>query len=301
MPTDEGSSAQGGSESAADTAFSPDAGRFERNAGAKESGLESEEGGAALPDAESVMEGDGTPLELETNTHAVQAALYLVGTPIGNLADITLRALEVLKTVDAIACEDTRHSGRLLAHHGVRSRLISLNEHNEARRIPELVSHVAQGGSVALISDAGMPTVSDPGQRLVQAFVAAGLRVEPIPGPSAVLSALAASGLPTTPFYFGGFLPHKKGQRAKELGSALQREATSVYFESPYRLVDTLAMLAEQAPEHRVVVARELTKRFEEFQRGPARNVLLHYQTRVPKGEITLVIAPSELPKWVTW
>jgi 16S rRNA (cytidine1402-2'-O)-methyltransferase len=154
---------------------------------------------------------------------------------------------------------------------------------------------------VALISDAGMPTVSDPGQRLVQAVVAAGLRVEGIPGPSAVLTALAASGLPTTPFYFGGFLPHKKGQRNTELAHALQRESTSVYFESPYRIVDTLAMIAEQSPEHRVVVARELTKKFEEFQRGPARNVLSHYQTKTPKGEITLVIAPRELPKWVTW
>jgi 16S rRNA (cytidine1402-2'-O)-methyltransferase len=230
-----------------------------------------------------------------------QAALYLVATPIGNLADITLRALDVLRRVDLVACEDTRHSGRLLQHHGLRARLISLNEHNEARRIPELLAHIAQGGSVALISDAGMPTVSDPGQRLVQSAVAAGHRVEPIPGPSAVLSALAASGLPTTPFYFGGFLPHKKGQRAKEMTAALQRDCTSVYFESPYRLVDTLAMLAEQAPEHRVVVARELTKKFEEFQRGPAHSVLSHFQGRTPKGEITLVIAPRELPRWITW
>lgn len=230
-----------------------------------------------------------------------QSILYLVATPIGNLADITLRALEVLKQVDIIACEDTRHSGRLLSHHGIRNRLISLNEHNEARRIPELLGHIEKGGRVALISDAGMPTVSDPGQRLVQGAVAAGLRIETIPGASAVLSALAASGLPTTPFYFGGFLPHKKGQRATEVTAAVQRDCTSVYFESPYRLVDTLAMIAEQAPEHRVVVARELTKKFEEFQRGPARNVLLHYQGRAPKGEITLVIAPSALPKWITW
>ncbi|MDZ4290135.1 MAG: 16S rRNA (cytidine(1402)-2'-O)-methyltransferase [Prosthecobacter sp.] len=232
---------------------------------------------------------------------SAQPALYLVATPIGNLADITLRGLEVLRRVDAIACEDTRHSGRLLQHHGIRSRLISLNEHNEARRIPELIAHIEHGGSVALISDAGMPTVSDPGQRLVQSVVAAGLKVEPIPGPSAVLSALAASGLPTTPFYFGGFLAHKKGQRAKELLAALQRECTSVYFESPYRLVDTLGMIAEHAPNHRVVVARELTKKFEEFRRGPAQNVLLHYQGKAPKGEITLVIAPFELPKWITW
>jgi 16S rRNA (cytidine1402-2'-O)-methyltransferase len=116
-----------------------------------------------------------------------------------------------------------------------------------------------------------------------------------------VLTALAASGLPTTPFYFGGFLPHKKGQREKELVAAMSRDCTSIYFESPYRIVDTLQMLTTHGPEHRVVVARELTKKFEEFQRGPARNVLLHYQTKTPKGEITLVIAPRELPKWVTW
>jgi 16S rRNA (cytidine1402-2'-O)-methyltransferase len=232
---------------------------------------------------------------------AIEPALYLVGTPIGNLADITLRALETLKRVDLIACEDTRHSGRLLSHHSIRSRLVSLNEHNEARRIPELISHLQNGGSAALISDAGMPTISDPGQRLVQSIVAAGLKVESLPGPSAVLTALAASGLPTVPFYFGGFLPHKKGQREKELQAALAREATSLYFESPYRLVDTLSMISAIQPAHRIVVARELTKKFEEFRRGPAQQVLTHYQTRPPKGEITLLIAPSQLPKWITW
>lgn len=258
---------------------------------------ETDESDAIAADAAEDAADTGLPL----TAGALPPALYLVGTPIGNLADITLRALHILKCAGVVACEDTRHSGRLLAHHGIRARLLSLNEHNEARRIPELLDHLRQGGSVALISDAGMPTVSDPGQRLVQAAVAAGLRVEGIPGPSAVLTALAASGLPTTPFQFGGFLPHKKGQRASELAAALQRDCTSVYFESPYRLVDTLAMLAEQAPEHRVVVARELTKKFEEFQRGPARIVLSHYQTKPPKGEITLVIAPRELPKWITW
>jgi len=229
---------------------------------------------------------------------SLQSALYLVATPIGNLADITLRALHVLRSAGVVACEDTRHTGRLLSHHGVRARLLSLNEHNEARRIPELLAHLQAGGSAALVSDAGMPTVSDPGQRLVHAAVAAGLRVESVPGPSAVLAALAASGLPVTPFYFGGFLPHKKGQRSRELGQALERDCTSVYFESPYRLVDTLALLAEADPERRVVVARELTKKFEEFRRGPARNVLCHFQSKAPKGEITLLISPRELPKW---
>jgi 16S rRNA (cytidine1402-2'-O)-methyltransferase len=189
----------------------------------------------------------------------------------------------------------------LLKHHDIRARLISLNEHNEALRIPQLIEHIRQGGSVALISDAGMPTVSDPGQRLVGATVGAGLHVEGIPGPSAVLTALAASGLPTTPFYFGGFLPHKKGARTTELTAALQRDCTSVFFESPYRLADTLAILAEAAPDRRIVVARELTKKFEEFRRGPAGILLSHYQTKPPKGEITLLIAPVEPPKWLTW
>lgn len=256
---------------------------------------------AASQMAEEPCDEDLGEIGLGEASSALQPALYLVATPIGNLADITLRALDVLKNVSVIACEDTRHSGRLLSAHQIRSRLISLNEHNEARRIPELISHIQSGGSVALISDAGMPTVSDPGQRLVQSIVAAGLKVESLPGPSAVLTALAASGLPTTPFYFGGFLPHKKGQREKEIQAAMLRDCTSVYFESPYRIVDSLDMVARTAPEHRVVVARELTKKFEEFQRGPARQVLSHYQTKTPKGEITFIIAPAELPKWITW
>jgi 16S rRNA (cytidine1402-2'-O)-methyltransferase len=231
----------------------------------------------------------------------IAAGLHLVATPIGNMRDITLRAIDVLKAADLVACEDTRHSGMLLKHHGIHARLVSLNEHNEAVRIPQLLDHMRQGGSVALISDAGMPTVSDPGQRLVGATVNAGLHVEGIPGPSAVLTALAASGLPTTPFYFGGFLPHKKGARTTELAAALQRDCTSVFFESPYRLVDTLAILADTAPDRRVVVARELTKKFEEFRRGPASILLSHFQTKTPKGEITLLIAPSDPPKWLIW
>ncbi|MDZ4403535.1 16S rRNA (cytidine(1402)-2'-O)-methyltransferase [Prosthecobacter sp.] len=231
----------------------------------------------------------------------LKPGLHLVATPIGNMRDITQRALDVLRAADLVACEDTRHSGMLLKHHDIRARLISLNEHNEAQRIPQLLDHMRQGGSVALISDAGMPTVSDPGQRLVGATVAGGLHVEGIPGPSAVLTALAASGLPTTPFYFGGFLPHKKGARATELTAALQRDCTSIYFESPYRLVDTLAILAEAGPERRVVVARELTKKFEEFRRGTAGILLSHFQVKPPKGEITLLIAPVESPKWLVW
>ncbi len=228
-------------------------------------------------------------------------SLSLVATPIGNLGDISARALDTLRTATQVACEDTRHSQRLLAHHGIRVPLISLNEHNEARRIPELLQALAGGARIALVSDAGMPTVSDPGQRLVQAVIAAGLPLIVVPGPCAVPTALAGSGLPVVPFYFGGFLPHKKGQREKELLRALERDCTSAYFESPYRLADSLEMLARHAPERRVVVARELTKHFEEFQRGTARFVLEHYTEKPPKGEITLLIAPAQLPKWILW
>lgn len=252
------------------------------------------------PNADLVVQGDAESGRVPSS-HRLVPGLHLVATPIGNLRDITLRALDTLGAADLVACEDTRHSGMLLKHHGIRARLVSLNEHNEALRIPQLLEHMRQGGSVALISDAGMPTVSDPGQRLVAAVVAAGLHVEGIPGASAVLTALSASGLPTTPFYFGGFLPHKKGARTTELTAALQRDCTSVFFESPYRLVDTLAILTEAAPLHRVVVARELTKKFEEFRRGPANILLTHFQTKPPKGEITLLIAPVDPPKWLVW
>lgn len=226
--------------------------------------------------------------------------LQLVATPIGNLGDLSQRAVETLRNSSLVACEDTRHTIHLLQHHGLHVPLISLNEHNEARRIPEFIKKMQDGEIIALVSDAGFPTVSDPGQRLVHATIHASISVDVIPGPSAVLTALAGSGLPTVPFYFGGFLPHKKGQRNKEMEIALQRDCTSIYFESPYRIVDTLQMLADHAPSHQVVVARELTKMFEEFQRGPAQSVLDHYRTKTPKGEITLLIAPHELPKWMT-
>ncbi len=224
--------------------------------------------------------------------------LQIVATPIGNLGDVTKRALETLRAADLIACEDTRHTIRLLQANDIRRPLISLNEHNEARRTPEIIERVRGGQRVALVSDAGMPTVSDPGQRLIFAVVSADLRVEVIPGPSAVLAALAGSGLPTTPFYFGGFLPHKKGARTTELTAATQRECTSIYFESPYRITDTLEILATLTPQHPVVVARELTKMHEEYRRGSAQLVHQHFAAKTPKGEICLLIAPAEMPKW---
>lgn len=238
---------------------------------------------------------------MELGDSARRGGLEIVATPIGHLGDLGHRALEVLRLAHRVACEDTRHSQRLLGHYGIRVPLVSLNEHNEARRIPELVAAMRAGETVALVSDAGMPTVSDPGQRLVQAVIAAGLRLTVVPGPSAVPTALAGCGLPVVPFYFGGFLPHKKGQREKELVAALERDCTSAYFESPYRLVDSLEMVARHEPERRVVVARELTKHFEEFQRGKAQFVLSHFQAKAPKGEITLLIGPREMPRWVLW
>jgi 16S rRNA (cytidine1402-2'-O)-methyltransferase len=243
--------------------------------------------------------GGGSPAE--SVPFALPRGLTIVATPIGNLADISHRALETLRTANQVACEDTRHSQRLLSHHGIRVPLISLNEHNEARRIPELLAGMAAGARVALISDAGMPTVSDPGQRLVQAVIGAGLPIQVVPGPSAVPTALAGSGLPVVPFYFGGFLAHKKGQREKELVLALARDCTSAYFESPYRLISTLEILERLDSQRLVVVARELTKHFEEFQRGTAQFLLNHFTRKPPKGEITLMLAPAELPKWVNW
>lgn len=262
-----------------------------------------EEDAAAQHEAGS----DAQALELEAptleaaNPGAEGPALYLVATPIGNLADISARALEVLQSCSLVACEDTRHSGRLLSAHGIRAKLLSLTEHNETQRSAQILGWLREGHRIALVSDAGMPTISDPGQRLVQSVVAAGLRVVPVPGANAVMAALSASGLPTVPFYFGGFLAHRKGQRDKELQAAIARDCTSLYFESPFRLVDSLGMIAATAPEHKVVVARELTKKFEEFTRGSAQQVLEHYRTHTPRGEITLLIAPAELPRWMQW
>jgi 16S rRNA (cytidine1402-2'-O)-methyltransferase len=231
---------------------------------------------------------------------ATPGTLYLVGTPIGNLADLTLRARGILATVDLIACEDTRHSLPLLQHHGIRKPLVSLHEHNEAGRSAQLLDDLRAGRSVAVISDAGMPLVSDPGQRLLHEIRRAGLPYEVIPGPSAPITALVGSGLPATAFFFGGFLPVKSGQRRRALEHALAREETSAFFESPHRLLSTLTTLAELAPDRPVCVARELTKKFQEFHTGPAVECLARFQARPPKGEITLVIAGTDLPRWMT-
>ena len=217
--------------------------------------------------------------------------LYVVGTPIGNLSDITLRALEVLKSVDLIAAEDTRHSGMLLKHFEIKKPFVSYHEHNEAMRAAQLIERIATGENIALITDAGMPGLSDPGARLIRECMKRELPFAIIPGPSSILTALVGSGFSTERFYFGGFLPVKSGQRERELGAAAARDETTIFFESPYRLTKTLSACAVLMPDRQLCVARELTKKFEEFRRGTARELLNHYEARPPKGEIVLMLS----------
>jgi len=220
--------------------------------------------------------------------------LYVVATPIGNLEDMTPRAVRVLREVDLIAAEDTRHTGHLLTRFEVRKPLISYHQFSEAKRTAEFLQKFEQGQSIALVSDAGLPGVSDPGERLIRAAVAAGVSVEVIPGPSAPLLALAGSGFPMVPFYFGGFLPVKSGQRSKELMAAAARNCTSIYFESPYRVVRMLEDAMREIPLARLCLARELTKKFEEFRRGTAEELLAHFKAHEPRGEFCLVIASAD-------
>ena len=220
--------------------------------------------------------------------------LYVVATPIGNLGYITLRALEVLKSVDVIAAEDTRHSGNLLKHFEIRKPLVSYHEHNEAMRAAELVERLAAGENVALITDAGMPGLSDPGGRLIRRCIEQNLPFTIVPGASSILTALVGSGFSMEKFCFRGFLPVKSGQRERELRAAAESGETSVLFESPYRILKTLVACAELMPERQLCVARELTKKFEEFRRGTAAELLAHYEAHPAKGEITFVISGTE-------
>lgn len=220
--------------------------------------------------------------------------LTVVPTPIGNRQDITLRAVEALREADVVAAEDTRHSGLLLQHLGIKKPFVSLHDHNEASRTPELLDRMRAGGRVALITDAGMPAISDPGHRLIRATIADGLPLTVLPGPSAVITALVGSGFPSDRFFFGGFLPVKSGRRAAEISRAASRAETSIYFESPHRIVRTLQALLEVCPERRVCVARELSKTFEDYQRGLPADLAAHFEKHPPKGEITLVISAME-------
>jgi 16S rRNA (cytidine1402-2'-O)-methyltransferase len=218
-------------------------------------------------------------------------SIQLIATPIGNLGDITFRAVEAIRSADLVACEDTRHSRRLLEHLGIRDKeLVALHDHNEKVKSAALVERVLHGAKLVYLSDAGTPGVSDPGYRLVNAAHAAGVPVEVLPGPSAVVTALAGSGMPSDAFYFGGFLPVKSGRRTRELGESLARRETSIFFESPHRLAGTLAILRELDPLREACVARELTKKFETYHRGTVASLHEEFTVRPPKGEITLLI-----------
>jgi 16S rRNA (cytidine1402-2'-O)-methyltransferase len=219
--------------------------------------------------------------------------LYLVATPIGNLEDITLRALRILKEADLIACEDTRQTQKLLHHYGIHKELVSYHAHNELTRAPELIIELEQGAKAALVSDAGTPVVSDPGHRLVTLCLRHHIPVVPIPGPSAFVAALAASGLPTEEFLFVGFLPSRAGARRKILDGLKSEPRTLVLYEAPHRLVDTLSDSADILGPRPAVVAREITKIHEEFLRGNLNELRDAARERPPRGEITLLIAPG--------
>jgi 16S rRNA (cytidine1402-2'-O)-methyltransferase len=225
-----------------------------------------------------------------------QPTLYLVGTPIGNLEDITLRAMRILKEVQLIACEDTRQTSKLLNHYDIQTRTISYHEHNELTRSAELIMHLEQGQSIALVTDAGMPGVSDPGYRLASLAIRHRIPVVPLPGASAFLCALVASGLPTDSFVFHGFLPVKLGQRRKVLEEIKNEVRTQIFYEAPHRLLATLADVVDVLGAHRhVVVAREVTKIYEEFVRASAAEVLADFTKRDEvRGEITLLIGRAE-------
>jgi 16S rRNA (cytidine1402-2'-O)-methyltransferase len=227
------------------------------------------------------------------------ATLYLVATPIGNLEDITLRALRTLQECDVIAAEDTRRTGQLLKHFNLSKPMLSYFQFNEVRRGQEILARLGRGEKIALVTDAGTPGISDPGERVVRAALAAGFRVEPVPGPCALVAALTASGLPADEFHFIGFLPHKSGQRRKRLETLKLVPGTLVMYESPYRVEKLLGELSEAFPDRLVVLARELTKKFEEFLRGKPAELQELVKKRAMKGEFVVLVAPesdSSLP-----
>jgi 16S rRNA (cytidine1402-2'-O)-methyltransferase len=216
--------------------------------------------------------------------------LYLVATPIGNLADITHRALQVLRDVALIACEDTRHTRKLLQHYGITTRTISYHEHNEQQRALELLELLRQGSDVAVVSDAGTPSISDPGFRLVRAAIENEIPVVPVPGPSALISALIAAGLPTDEFFFAGFLPPRSNARRARLAELQSVPGTLIFYEAPHRLAATLKDACEILGEREAVVARELTKLHEEIRRGRLSELSRHYENQEPRGEIVVLI-----------
>ena len=229
------------------------------------------------------------PLEPSNGAHG---KLYVVGTPIGNLEDITLRAIRILKEVDLIACEDTRRTQKLLSAYKILTPMVSYHQHNEMTRAPELVIQIEQGRSIALVTDAGMPVVSDPGFRLVHLAVRHSIPVVPVPGASAFVAALAASGMPVDKFRFLGFLPSKKGERGKALDELKSATRTLIFYEAPHRLLEMLKDAQEILGDRDVVVAREVTKVHEEFLRGSISSTLEYLKKKAVKGEITVLLGP---------
>src|SRR5215467_12860504 len=229
---------------------------------------------------------------MEQSSNVRQACLYLVATPIGNLEDITLRAIRILKEVDLIACEDTRHTQKLLGHYNIQKPLVSYHEHNEMTRAPELVVAMEQGAQIALVSDAGVPLVSDPGYRLVTLCLRHHLPVIPIPGPSAMLAALSASGLPNEEFLFAGFLPARSVERRRALERLRIEDRTIIFYEAPHRIEETLADAKEILGDRPACIAREVTKLHEEFRRGALSELLTSLEEKPARGEITLLVGP---------
>ena len=221
-----------------------------------------------------------------------KGALYLVATPIGNLEDITVRALRLLGEADLIACEDTRHTLKLLNHYGIRKPTLSYHQHNEASRADELLKRLEQGAQIVLVSDAGTPTISDPGHRLISLCLERQIPVIPIPGPSAVIAAMAASGLPSEEFLFVGFLPSRSAARREILDNLAKENYTLVLYEAPHRLADTISDALESLGRRHAVIAREMTKIHEEFLRGDLAELLVRVQQKQIRGEITLLIGP---------
>jgi len=235
-----------------------------------------------------------TPPAAETRGETCSGCLYVVATPIGNLEDISMRALRILKEADLIACEDTRQTMKLLSHFDIHTKLVSYHEHNELTRSPEIVIDLEQGASVALVSDAGMPAISDPGQRLVSLCLRHGIKVVPVPGPSAFVAALAGSGLPAEEFTFIGFLPARATQRRKSLRDLAAVPRTLVFYEAPHRLLDSLEDMLEILGDRPTVIAREISKVHEEFVHGRLADLVESVRTKAPRGEITVLVGTAD-------
>ena len=237
-------------------------------------------------------------LKSKSPSEGGHGVLYVVATPIGNLGDITYRAVETLKSVDVIACEDTRVTQKLLNHFGIKAQTISYNDHNGQKQRPYILSQLEQGKSVALVSDAGTPLISDPGYKLVVELQQQGVSIIPIPGVSSVITALSVCGLPTDQFTFAGFLPNKDKARREAIEVLAAIDSTLVFLESPARLVDALNALMEGLGDREAVVARELTKLHEEVNRDSLSNLVAYYEAHPPKGEIVLLVAPPQQKEW---